>query len=195
MKRMILLLAWMCFWAGCFGSQTEKRYFQLQLSPELNFKFNKIDRILLVESVHTQDLYDDFRIIYRKSPYQVNYYSYDFWVKKPSDLIKQSILDFLSATGVFKRVINSFSITEPDLILKSRLFSIEEVDAGNQWYARLSLEIEIYDFKTKKSLWYHQFDRRKPLTKKEVALLPRVISEILKAELIEMIKKLAEILP
>ena len=192
---MILLLAWMCFWAGCFGSQTEKRYFQLQLSPELNFKFNKIDRILLVESVHTQDLYDDFRIIYRKSPYQVNYYSYDFWVKKPSDLIKQSILDFLSATGVFKRVINSFSITEPDLILKSRLFSIEEVDAGNQWYARLSLEIEIYDFKTKKSLWHHQFDRRKPLTKKEVALLPRVISEILKAELIEMIKKLAEILP
>lgn len=195
MKRMILLLVWMCFWAGCFGSQTEKRYFQLQLSPELNFKFHKIDKILLVESVHTEDFYDDFRIIYRKSPYQVNYYSYDFWAKKPSDLIKQSILDFLSATGVFKRVIDTFSITEPDLILKSRLFSIEEVDTGNQWYARLSLEIEICDFKTKKSLWHHQFDRQKPLTKKEVALLPQVISEILKAELIEMIKKLVEIIP
>ena len=147
----------------------------------------------MIESVDAEDLYDDFRVIFRKSPYQVNYYSYDFWVKKPAALIKQSLLSFMASTGVFKRVIDRYSVFEPDLILKSRLISMEEVDRGNEWFARLSLEIEIYDFKTKKSLWVHKFDQQRPLAKKEVTLLPRVISAILKTELIELIKKLDEL--
>jgi uncharacterized lipoprotein YmbA len=71
MKRMSLILVWLVAWYGCFSSQAEKRYFQLQISPELHATFPKIDRILLVDSVDCEDLYDDFRIIYRNSPYQI----------------------------------------------------------------------------------------------------------------------------
>lgn len=194
MKRVILIVIWLCLWSGCFSSQTEKRYFQLEISPGVHSNFKKVDRILLVESVDAEGLYDDFRIIYRNSPYQVSYYSYDFWVKKPAVLIKQSILNFLRDSGVFKRVIDTYSVFEPDLILKSRLVTIEEVDKGSAWYARLSLEIEIYNFKTKKSLWLHRFDRQLRLEKKEVTLLPEAISEILKSELLELIVKLTEII-
>lgn len=193
MKRIVLILMWLCLWFGCFSSQSEKRYFQLELSPGVHSNFRKIDKILLIESVDAEGLYDDFRVIYRDSPYQVNYYSYDFWVKKPAVLIKQSMLKFLGDIGVFKRVIDKYSVFEPDLIMKTRLFTLEEVDKGNAWYARLSLEIEIYDFKTKKSLWLHRFDQQLPMAKKEVTLLPVAISEILKAELFVVLEKLAEI--
>ena len=194
MKRIILIVMWLCLWFGCFSSQTEKRYFQLELSPGAHSNFKKIDKTLLIESVDSEGLYDDFRVIYRNSPYQVNYYSYDFWVKKPAVLIKQSMLNFLVDSGVFSRVIDKYSIFEPELILKTRLFTMEEVDKGSAWYGRLSMEIEIYDFKTKKSLWLHRFDQQIPLAKKEVTLLPMAISEILKAELIEVLEKLAEII-
>jgi ABC-type uncharacterized transport system auxiliary subunit len=194
MRRIAWIALWICFWFGCFSSQTDKRYFQLQISPGSHSYFNKIDKILLIESVHAEGLYDDFRVIYRNSPYQVNYYSYDFWVKKPAVLIKQSMMNFLSSIGVFTRVIDKYSIFEPDLLFKSRLFNMEEVDKETAWYARLSLEIEIYDFRTKKSLWVYRFDRQKPIPKKDVTLLPAVISEILKTELVQVVKKLSEII-
>lgn len=194
MKRIIVIVIWLCLWFGCFSSQTEKRYFQLEISPGAPSDLKKIDSVLLVESVDAEGLYDDFRVIYRSSPYQVSYYSYDFWVKKPAVLIKQSILKFFRGSGIFKRVIDKYTLFEPDLILKSRLFTIEEVDKGSAWYARLSLEIEIYNFKTKKSLWLHRFDRKLAMEKKEVTLLPEAISKILRSELLDVIVKLTEII-
>ncbi|MCK4836975.1 MAG: membrane integrity-associated transporter subunit PqiC [Candidatus Aminicenantes bacterium] len=192
MKKGIVSLIGILLLVNCFTSQNAKRYFQLQLPGEFTANLKKINKVLLIEAVGAEDLYDDFRVIYRKSPYQINYYAYDFWVKKPGELIGTALVHFFSDSGLFNRVIDKLSDTEPDLILKSRLFSIEEVDSNNKWYARLSLELDFRDFKSGESLFLYRFDKKKVLPKRDVTLLPRMISEILKEELDSLVQPLSQ---
>ena len=175
--------------AGCISSP-EKHYFQLNLLPPKNSLDISFDQVMLVESVKTDDLYDDYRIIYRLSPFQLNYYPYDFWADKPAVIIRDSIIHYLKIGGFFKKVIKEFSRGEPDLILRSRLHFIEEVDQEIQWYARLSMDLEIIDFRTEEIKINHHFDRMERMEYKKVSEVPRIISRILEEELEKILKQL-----
>lgn len=192
MKKYITLFLMVLFMTGCFGSQTAKRYYQLQVPIPAGVQTDMIDRVIYVDTVYTEDIYDDFRMVYRISPFQINYYSYDFWVKKPGVMLKNSLVGFFQRAGIFKRVIDKLADSEPDLILKSKLYAIEEDDSKSQWYARLSMDIEIADFNNPKTVYVsHRFDRKKPLPDKNVNTLPQIISEILSEELERVARKLS----
>ena len=170
------------FFTGCFGSQTAKRYFELK-PPVIEKPLQKTGRNILIEPVTTSGIYDDFRIVYRVSPYQVNYYSYDFWAQKPAHLIHSAIFNFLQTSGGFERIGEMVAPENPDVIFKSKLNAIEEIDGGAVWYARLALEMEMTDYKTGATIIKHSFDRRRALPKRDIVLFPKVISEILEKEL------------
>ena len=176
---------------GCFASQTAKRYFELR-PPATETPLQKTDKAILVEPVASEGIYDDFRIVYRTSPYQVNFYSYDFWANKPADLIQSAIFSFLQTSGVFDEVGKLMVSENPEVVFKSRLKAIEEIDGGNVRYARLALEMEMVDYKTGGVILKHSFDRRLRLPKRDIVLLPKVISDILEKELRFMITAFVE---
>jgi ABC-type uncharacterized transport system auxiliary subunit len=192
MRRFFSLLLVAIILSSCFGSQTAKRYFQLQLGNDIFPVNNTLAMIIMINSVRIKPLYDDFRIIYRISPYEINYYSYDFWAKKPDKLILDSIVDYFSRSKMFMRVDEKLSSPEPDLYMKVKLNSIEEVDIGNTWYARLSLDFEIQNFKSSQVILNYNFDRKKKLPSRKVFHLPRAISRILQEELSKVLKKLVK---
>lgn len=167
---------------GCFGSQTAKRYFEIK-PPVVENPLQKTERRILIEPVTTSGIYDDFRIVYRVSPYQINYYSYDFWAKKPARMIHSAIFHFLQTCGGFDRIDEMVAPENPDVIFKSKLNAIEEIDGGAVWYARLALELEMTDYKTGATIIKHSFDRRRALPKRDIVLFPKMISEILEQEL------------
>jgi uncharacterized lipoprotein YmbA len=179
----------LCLFA-CMSSPS-RRYFQIYLTPDDGMDFQTIDKTLMIESIGMDELYDDFRIVYRESLYQVNFYSYEFWAEKPDQLTRYAIVHYLLEKKAFRKIIQELSKGTPDLLLKMKIHIIEEVDTVTDWYARLSMELEAIDFSSRESVHYYNFDRREKLTEKEVSQVPIAISRILREELVRFIRDLS----
>jgi uncharacterized lipoprotein YmbA len=181
---------------GCISS-VGKEYFQLYLPQHTTAAagaepIHKIDKILLVESVDVDAVYNDYRMVYRTSPFHLNYYSYKYWIKKPEVLVKESIVDYFSKNNIFKKVVTGFAEGEPDIQLKAMVHIIEEYDRPDTWFAHLKMDIRIIDFKTSKPVLSHSFDRQRQLTARRVEHLPIAISGLLQEELDKVINKLTK---
>jgi len=179
---------------GCISSP-RKEYYQLYIEDtrqgmELHQPGIKTGKVLMVEPVGIEAIYNDYRIAYRSSPYQINYYPYQYWIKKPGKLIRDAIFDYFSFQGLFSKIIFNFSEGDPDYIMKARVNIIEEFDLQSIWYAHLKMEIEIKDFKSGKTLVFHRFDKRKKMKQKKVVKIPIALSDLLKEELAQVVKQI-----
>ncbi len=184
------------FFMGCTSSPM-KKYYQISLEDismqkSQSFDLKSIDKILLVEKIDMEEIYNDYRLVYRKSPFQLNYYSYKFWIKKPDRVIRDAIVQYLSNKKVFNKVIIEFLEWKPDLIMKVRTNIIEEYDIGENWFAHLSMKFKIIDFKSGEVIVTHKFDRKKRLIIKKVDNIPVCLSKILQEELDKVISNLSK---
>jgi ABC-type uncharacterized transport system auxiliary subunit len=150
-----------------------------------------IARSLYVEPVRVDPLYDDFRVIYRVSPYELKYYASVFWAKKPDALFREAIGDYLGRKEGFPRVSLDVLQGDPELVLRSSVRLIEEIDSPDAWFGRLAMDLEFLDFKSGKTIVRHSFDRRTRLGERKVQFLPAVLSRILVEELDIAVAKLA----
>lgn len=189
MKKHPIILLLVFVLSFCMSSP-DRKYYQIHLKGDEEPGQRTINKIVLIEPIQVNDLYDDFRVVYRLSPYELSYYSYEFWADKPSNLIRDSITHYLSQKNIFQKVIQNFSSGDPDILWESKIHFIEEVDTPVTWYARLSMEFELVDFKSKKRIYHHKFDRREELDKKSAAEVPVVLSKILEEELRKVVNDL-----
>ncbi len=175
---------------GCFSVPT-KRYFQIVVMDTDAQPHPKIDKALYIEPVRVDPLYDDFRVIYRVSLFELKYYSYMFWAKKPDALFRDAIGDYLIKKEGFSRVTLDVLQGDPEIVLRSTIRLLEEIDNPKVWFARLAMDLEFLEFKSGRSLLKHSFDRRLPLQVRKVQQLPAVLSTILMGELDIAVRKLA----
>ncbi len=193
MRKLALPLAAVLLLAGCFSTPS-KRYFQLMPMEKDAQLHPKIGRILYIEPVRVDPLYDDFRVIYRISPYELKYYSTAYWAKKPNDLLREAMSDYLIRKEGFSRITMDILQGDPDLVLRSTVRFIEEIDNPKVWFGRLAMDLEFLDFKTGAVLVRHSFDRRLPLGARKSQYLPAVLSQILVDELDLAVGKLSQAL-
>lgn len=194
MRKLALPLAAVLLLAGCFSSSPNKRYFQIVALDQDAELHPKIDRPLYIEPVRVDPLYDDFRVIYRVSPFELKYYSSVFWAKKPNDLFREAMSDYLLRKEGFPRVTLDILQGDPVIVLRSNLRLIEEIDNPDVWFGRLAMDLEFLEFKTGARIVFHSFDKRLPLGVRKVQYLPSVLSRILVEELDVAVRKLAEAL-
>lgn len=193
MRKLALPLTAVLLLAGCFSSPS-KRYFQLMPMEKDAQLHPKIGRTLYIEPVRVDPLYDDFRVIYRISPYELKYYSTAYWAKKPNDLIREAVSDYLIRKEGFSRITMDILQGDPDLVLRSTVRFMEEIDNPKVWFGRLAMDLEFLDFKTGAVLARHSYDRRLPLGARKSQYLPAVLSQILVDEMDVAIGKLAQAL-
>lgn len=193
MRKLAVPLVAIFLLAGCFSTPA-KRYFQI-VAMDLDARpHSTIGKAIYVEPVRVDPLYDDYRVIYRVSPYELKYYASVFWAKKPDALFREAISDYLIKKEGFPRVMIDVLQGDPEIALRSNVRLIEEIDNPDVWYARLAMDLEFLDFKTGRTIVKHSFDRRLPLEARKVRFLPGVLSGILVVELDVAVKKLAEAL-
>ena len=191
MRKLALPLAAILLLAGCFSTPS-KRYFQIT-AIDRDAEFHpKIGKALYIEPARVDPLYDDFRVIYRVSPYEIKYYSSVFWAEKPDGLILEAMRDYLVRKGGFSLVTVDVLKGDPVITLRSNLRLVEEIDNPNVWFGRLAMDLEFVDFKSGAVLVSHSFDRRLPLAARNSKFLPSIISRILVEELDIVVRKLAE---
>jgi ABC-type uncharacterized transport system auxiliary subunit len=193
MKRIGFLLVLLLFGLACMSS-APKRYHQLFLPENPELASSAIEKSIFIDRVRTTLFYDNFEIVYRRTPYQLNYYTFDFWAEKPALLVRDTIFDYFKKNKVFSEVFKELDVNEADYRLIADIRAIEEEDQENAWFARLSMEIEVFDYSSGERILTHSFDRRKQLAPMDVSQLPVAISQILEEELIKIIQALSDIL-
>jgi len=191
MRKTALALAVVLLLAGCLSTPT-KRYIQIVAVDRDAQLHPRIDLALYVEPVRVDPLYDDFRVIYRVSQFELKYYSSVFWAKKPDALFREAIGDYLLRKEGFPRVTLDVLQGDPAIVLRSTIRLIEELDNPKVWFGRLAMDLEFLEFKTGRTLAKHSFDRRAQLGARKVQFLPAVLSGILVEELDVAVNKLAE---
>ena len=192
MRKLAFPLAAVLLLAGCF-STSSKRYFQIVAMDTDAQLHPKIDKVLYIEPVRVDPLYDDFRVIFRTSPYELKYYSSVFWAKKPDDLFREAMSDYLIRKEGFSRVTLDVLQGDPTIALRTNVRLVEEIDNPNVWFGRLAMDLEFLEFKTGTSLARHSFDRRLALGARKVSFLPAVLSRIFVEELDIAVRKLAQV--
>jgi ABC-type uncharacterized transport system auxiliary subunit len=197
MKRTIALPATVALIAllaaGCFSSPS-KRYFQIVPIDKDADRHPPIDKALYIEPVRVDPLYDDYRVIYRVTPFELKYYSSSFWAKKPDVLFREAMSDYLIRKEGFSRVTTDVLQGDPAYVLRSSVRLVEEIDSPKVWFGRLAMDLEFLDFKTGQVLVRHSFDRRTPLGGRQVSFLPAVLSGLLVDELDVAVRKLSDAL-
>ena len=176
-----LLIAWAC------GGP---KYFDLHLENRENPAVVKLDKVLLIEDVEINQTYQEQRIVYRESPFQVKYYSFLLWAKSPDDLIEDAVVDFWRKSPVFKKVNVYGSGGDSDLAMRIKINTIEKYYFQKKWYARLAMDMEIVDVESRETVLRHSFDQKMILNGKKARTLPEKISAILFAELSKIAAKL-----
>lgn len=195
MRKAAILLLIAAVMTGC-GTTQAKRYFQIKTVAAEEPALPRVERRLLVETAGVDPLYDDIRILYRVSPFEVKFYPYEFWAEKPGQLVADAMTGFLSVKRVFtgvSRGVSGLAQEEPDLVLRSRVRVLEEIDSPNAWQARLAMDLEFVDAKTGKAVASASFDRKESMAR-EVGSLPAVVSGILDDELGKLVWELARAL-
>ncbi len=146
---------------ACAGSKTpETRFYQL--APPAG-QDGGGDLTLVLEPLTTDQAYDDERIVYRTTPYRLDYYQYHRWSAAPGTMVSNYLEQALERSGKFRAVIRESSADAP-VILSGRVVAIEEVDKSKtQWFGRIVVELTLTEARTNKTLWTEQFEENEPL--------------------------------
>lgn len=187
-KAAVLTICVLGLW-GCFAASPDKAYFQIHLEAPVA-PGPAYDKALLLERPGVAELYDDFRILYRLNPYEVNYYAHSFWAEKPSRMVRSAVESYLIRRRAFRSIHMEAAQGRADWILRTVVNRIEEIDSEPAWQARLAMDLEVIEAATGERLAFRRFDRSEPLPRRDVAAVPPVLSRILAEELEALLAEL-----
>jgi ABC-type uncharacterized transport system auxiliary subunit len=171
MIRLIALIAFAS--AACGGKITETRYYQLA-SPDA--KPQSGSDILVLEPLATDAAYDDDRIVYRTTPFRLDYYHYHRWTSSPGVMVGNYLEQALESRGAFRAVVRERTPDAP-AVLTGRVLAIEEVDhSRTEWLGRIALELVLSDARSGAILWTERIDESEPLRQQNPEGLAQALS-------------------
>jgi ABC-type uncharacterized transport system auxiliary subunit len=114
-----------------------------------------------VERFDVSRLYDRTQVIYRLSPEEIREDTHLRWANRPSDMITDAVEGYLRQSLLFKDVRQEF-LEEPDYTLSGTVKAIERIDSGDQWYAKLTMTMQLTD-KNREVIWQDEFGFGEPV--------------------------------
>ncbi|MFQ5822651.1 MAG: ABC-type transport auxiliary lipoprotein family protein [bacterium] len=180
MKKNLLVLLALSFLNHC-GSVPPTYYYRIDYElPSTNSRNDIIPITLGIVQFDADILYEGDRIVYRQSPYEVQFYHYRRWIAPPKKIVTEKVLNQFRASGFFQRVVRIPSTFNIDYILKGQINAFEEWDEGNAWYGIVTLVFQLQNTKSNEIVWENEFSEKTKAMKREPVEVVRAISQSLK---------------
>lgn len=170
MRRMIhftLVALAMIPLSGCLGGRPI-RYYTVEFPPAPRLSTYVYPITLLVGHIGAPEILRDEAIVYRSGRNEIGTYEYHQWAEPPAQMVKIMLIRRLRASGEYQSVAELGSSAPGDFVLQGRLYDFEEVDTGGI-QAMVSMEFELVDRKTRKTVWTHFYSHREPVQGKEIS--------------------------
>ena len=129
---------------------------------------------LLVGNIGGADIYRQTPIVYRIGTNEIGAYQYSRWAEPPVELVKDKLIRILSASGDYQSVTSLGSNSNGQFVVRGRLYEFAEVDGANI-NGLVSMEFELYDRKSGKTLWTHFYSQSEPAQSKDI---PAVVTAL-----------------
>lgn len=176
---------------SCGGAPPQLRYYALAVPGE-RLPATAHGATLAVAPLATDAAYDTERIVYRQSPYRMDYYNYHRWGASPGLLVADYLRQAYARTGLFRAV-----VSEPDpaadVVLAGRITALDEIDeTAERWLAHVAVELSLRDARSGTPLWSSAYERREPMARQSPEGLARALSVALAAIVAESAPAVAE---
>jgi ABC-type uncharacterized transport system auxiliary subunit len=172
------LLSMLAFLPGCGGRPPALRHYELVVSGA---RRPPVDggTTLAVAALVADSAYDTDRMVYRLSPYRLDYYEYHRWSAHPGLLLADYLRKAYARTGLFRAVVSEPD-TEAWVVLAGRIAALDEIDESpERWLARVALELSLRDAGSGARLWSAVYERRDPMRERSPEGLARALSAAL----------------
>lgn len=170
------------FLTGCFGGpDREVKYYMLPV-PEV--KKATADPVfpytLMVTHASVDPAYRRNNIVYRESPYDFMFYTYSVWAARPEFLVEQSVTSMMKSSALFG-VLDVDVAVKPDLEFMTHVNAVEEVDRGNDRFARLAVTFTLRKTETEGFIWRKAYDESRSYKGDDMRNFAEAVYELLKA--------------
>lgn len=152
---------------GC-GASRPVRYYQLEIpqaTPAVAGAGFPVS--LQVGDIEAPAILRDGRILYQMGIHEMGTYEYHRWVETPDHVVEDSLVRLLRSSGKFQSVDTPRNSLRPDYIIQGKIYEFSEVD-NPQVSTRVSLEIELRDAKTARTVWSRIYTHEESVTGKEM---------------------------
>jgi ABC-type uncharacterized transport system auxiliary subunit len=113
-----------------------------------------------------EEAYNRPQIVYRQSPFELQYYAFRLWAVKPERMITDLVYKHLLTRNLVSNVIRRFDEGQkPDYELSGVVEAIEEYDSEELWFAHLAVRLNLVRIADGQSVYMRRFDIRKRVYK------------------------------
>lgn len=135
---------------------------------------------LRVRDFGIEDAYSRPQIVYRQSPFQLQYYFYRVWAVRPSRMITDLIVKHLTTVDLVSRVVRRYDEgVRPDYELTGMIEAIEEYNSDDIWFAHMAIRFKMTRLLDGVVLYNRQFAQRKRVFEKQPEFVVRELSLIM----------------
>ncbi len=190
MSAGVRLLGGVVLWSVLLGScsltkpRPEVRHYALALAvPEVPSSTAKLS--LIIYPFSARDPYGQDLMVYRSSPYRLDFYNYHRWAAVPAELVTDWTRRYLRGTGLFAKV---FPATEgiADWVLGGVIHQFEEVDHEQTWEAVLSIDFWLTRADQRLPSWFQSYTATQQAGKRN----PEAIAEAMSRNLENILGRL-----
>lgn len=191
MRRQWSIVLCGLFFCGCSLTkpQLEVRHYTLEIAlPEAGSATALAT--LVVRPFSAQDPYSQERLVYRTSPYQLDFYNYHRWAAAPSEQIADWTRRYLRGAALFARVYPTGE-GAADFALSGKIRRLEEVDHDQTWEAVLGIDFWLTRAEQRTPVWFQSYTAVQQATKRNPAAVAEAISRNLETILGKLAADLA----
>jgi len=181
--RYILLLAVPLFLALTCTKIPVKQYYILNYSPSATrdrLNPGPYNCTVRLKNFSIEEAYTKPQIVYRQSPFSLEYYVYRVWAVKPERIITDLFHKHLLTSNLVSNVVRRLDEGHrPDYEISGMLEAIEEYDSEELWFAHIAMRITIIRLSDGRTMYSRRFDHRKRVFKEDPEYVVRELSALL----------------
>ncbi len=179
--------------SACSSTPTVQRY-QVAVAPQIETAQRETNNLVLAVEPFTADVaYDQDRIVFRSSPYRLDYYHYHRWAAAPGLMLTDAMRQAYSKSGYFSLVTVGGG-ARADVVLSGRVTAIEEVDVTErEWKGRVWMELQLRDARTGALVWSQVYREEEAVEERDPEGVTRAISKAVTRIVRDSTPKIAEV--
>ena len=172
----VVALSAIVFLAGCAGKVGRANHYTLNLpAPPDPPAAENAHTTLAIREFTAPGYLRRGAIVYKTSPELVGFYAYHRWAIDPCELVTDSIIDHLGATGTFSRVKHYDGQPDADYVVSGRLEKLEEIDYEGGVKVEVAISAQMIRLGTGTIVWSKTVSEVGVVNQHDV---PTVVSEM-----------------
>jgi ABC-type uncharacterized transport system auxiliary subunit len=166
---------------GC-GTVPVKRYYLLNYlpsPPQERLSPSPYPYVLRLKEFDIEAAYARPQIVYRQSPFELQYDYYRAWAVKPTQMVTDLVAKHLVTANLVSSVVRRYDEgAAPQFELSGNIEAIEEYDSDKAWFAHVALRLELLRLRDGKVVYSRRFDNRKQLFQNQPEMVIKEMSAV-----------------